>query len=110
MAPSSHTLPVNRSLSLPCVAYTPITHASLTFVTWSTGTTDLFNSSKVTIHESYEERGGVVFIRSILLISCVEVEDTAQYACHVMANGQQTTAEFTVIVQGIHSMCNVHIC
>lgn len=70
-------------------------------VSWSADSRDLVNSSKFTIRESFEERGGVVLIRSTLLVGCIEPENAAQYACHVTTGTDRTSASFTVDVQGM---------
>ena len=101
MAPSDHILMIGHTLSLPCVAYTTVINAPHTLVSWSAGNRDIVTSSKFTVRESYEEKGGVVLIRSTLLVSCIEPEDAAQYACHVTTGSDRTSVGFTVDVQGV---------
>ena len=56
---------------------------------------------RVTIFNTREHReNGVVVIKSILHVSCVELEDMGRYSCHANNAAVNKTADFLLNVKG----------
>ena len=86
-----------HTLSMACVGYTTQPNATLY---WTHHNHPLLDSSKVTISEKREVDFGVIIIQSVLLMKCVDRNDTAQYGCHVTSDDVIRSAEFSIIIQG----------
>ena len=96
VAPSDVTMVTGHTLSTACVGYTTQPNTTLY---WTRHNQPLINSSEVTVSEKQEVEFGVIIIHSVLLMKCVDNDNTAQYGCHVTSDDVIRSAEFSITVQ-----------
>ena len=85
------------SLTLACVAYGD----PVPTISWNKGSSELTNSSVITIYQDVLEIRGVAFMRSILEICSVDGDDAGQYSCFSENSVSNDTANFELSVTSV---------
>ena len=111
VAPGDQTAGKGENIFVPCVAVSIGADIS-TSITWtrrklgsqgSRGESEVLTNrtDRVSIFHTVEERpNGVVVVRSVLEIGCVDLEDAGVYSCHSVSTSFNKTAEFLINVKG----------
>ena len=95
--PQVTSVNASSSLILACVAYgDPVTTISC-----NKGSSELTNSSTVTIYQDVLEIRGVAFKSSILEICSVDGDDGGQYSCFAENSVSNDTANFNLSVTSV---------
>ena len=113
VVPDDQTVAKGHSVFLPCVATIVGNSSNLsTSITWTRRKPDtqatrgkgeeLKNDmDRVSVFFKEEKRAsGVVVVRSILQLGCMQFEDEGIYSCHVENAAMNKTAEFDIEVKG----------
>ena len=85
------------SLTLACVAYGD----PVPTISWNKGSSELTNSSVVTIYQHVLNISGVIVMRSILEICSVDEDDAGQYSCFSENSVSNDTANFELSVTSV---------
>ena len=85
------------SLIQACVAYGD----PVPTISWNKGSSELTNSSVITIYQDVLEIRGVAFMRSILEICSVDGDDGGQYSCFAETSVSNDTANFELSVTSV---------
>jgi len=85
------------SLTLACVAYGD----PVPTISWNKGSSELTNSSVVTIYQHVLNISGVIVMRSILEICSVDEDDAGQYSCFAENSVSNDTANFELSVTSV---------
>ena len=112
VVPGDQTTDKGGHILVPCVSVSIGADVNAT-LTWtrrkpgsqeSRGDSELLTNTtdRVTIFHTREERAsGVVIMKSVLHLGCVEFEDEGAYSCHVASTALNKTVEFLVDVKGM---------
>ena len=115
VVPGDQTIGKGEDILVPCVSVSIGADINTT-VTWTRrkpgsqglrGDSELLTNAtdRVSIFHTREERAsGVVIIKSVLHLGCVEFDDKGIYSCHVASTAVNKTAEFLVDVKGMEPM------
>ena len=85
------------SVTVACVAYGD----PVPIISWNKGSSELTNSSTVTIYQDVLEIRGVAFKSSILEICSVDGDDGGQYSCFSETSVSNDTANFNLSVTSV---------
>ena len=82
------------SVTLACVAYGD----PVPIISWNKGSSELTNSSTVTIYQDVLNISGMTFMKSKLEICNVDGDDAGQYSCFAETSVSNDTAYFELSV------------
>ena len=95
--PKVTSVNASSSLTLACVAYGD----PVPTISWNKGSSELTNSSVITIYQDVLEIRGVAFMTSILEICSVDGDDGGQYNCFAETSVSNDTANFNLSVTSV---------
>ena len=91
------------SLTVACVAHGD----PVPTITWSRGSSELANSSVITIYQEVLNISAVAFVKSILEICSVDEDDAGQYSCSAETSASNDTANFELSVTSVAGKYNI---
>ena len=121
LVPYDETADKGGSIFIPCVAVSVASKSSAS-ISWSRRkpgisqprgeSEELTNGTdRVTIYSTKKQReNGVVIIKSILHLGCLELKDAGRYSCHATNAAINKTADFLLNVKGMcrkSTVCDV---
>ena len=85
------------SLTVACAAYGD----PVPTISWSRGSSELANSSVITIYQEVLNVSGLAFMKSILEICSIDEDDAGQYSCFAETSTSNDTANFELSVTSV---------